>query len=560
MTRSSLDSLSRNSTFANTTERASQHPPTDVVTVVITCYNQGRFLSESIGSVLRQTRRPDEILLVDDGSTDNTQDEARRFPEVTYIRQDNSGLGAARNTGLRRSRGEFLVFLDADDRLVPEALEAGLKDFAAHPECAFVSGAFRRIDEMGRPLEDRAAMTPFGDDAYLGLLRKNYICMHSTVMFRRRALESVGGYDTSLPACEDYDLYLRIVRRFRSHQHGRLVAEYRMHAGQMSVKLRMMLKTAKRVLLAQRELVRGNAVYTEAIKTGIKNFEECYGNMMLDRVKEDWRTPGRKKKALAGLWLLLRDTRYPGRYWRLIGKYAPRLLRAPAARFGNLHRLLPSRAVRFGNLRRLTPFSREFGFDRGTPVDRFYIEWFLSRYEADIRGRVLEIGDDSYTKRFGGSRVTRSDVLHVQEGNPKATFVGDLTSAGHIASDTFDCIVVTQTLHLIYEMKAAMRTLYRILKPGGVLLATVPGISQLEQGPWKDTWYWSLTILSARRMAEEVFPANGVEIESHGNVLVATAFLMGLAAEELDWRELEHRDPLYQLLITLRASKPQSAL
>jgi SAM-dependent methyltransferase len=173
--------------------------------------------------------------------------------------------------------------------------------------------------------------------------------------------------------------------------------------------------------------------------------------------------------------------------------------------------------------------------------------------------RFVEIGDDSYTKRFGGSRVTRSDVLHVQEGNPRATFVGDLASAEHIPSDAFDCIILTQTLNLIYDMKAAMRTLYRILKPGGVLLATVPGISQIETGPWKDTWYWSLTILSARRMAEEEFPADRVEVESHGNVLAATAFLMGLAAEELDWRELEHQDPFYQLLITLRAAKPQSA-
>ena len=550
-----LNSSNRHSSLI--TESTSRVSPTEAVTVVITCYNQGRFLAESIGSVLSQTRRPDEIILVDDGSTDNTHAEAKRFPEVAYIRQDNAGLAAARNRGLKESSGELLVFLDADDRLLPEALEAGLKDFAAHPECGFISGAFRRVDVAGRPLEDRAVMRPSGQDAYLGLLRKNYICMHATVMFRRSALEAVGGYDNSLPACEDYDLYLRIARRFPSHQHGRLVAEYRMHPGQMSVRSRMMLRAAKRVLLAQRGLVRGNPVYSQAIKSGIRDFEECYGNMMMDRIKEDWRTPGRKKEALAGLWRLLCDSRNPGRYWRLIRKYAPRLLRTPAARRTNLDRLLPSRAVRFGDLRRLTPFSREFGFERGTPVDRFYIEWFLSRYAADIRGRVLEIGDDSYTKRFGGSRVMRSDILHVQEGNPKATFVGDLSSAEHIPSDAFDCIIITQTLHLIYDMKAAMRTLYRILKPGGVLLATVPGISQLEQGPWKDTWYWSLTILSTRRLAEEVFPPSGLEIESHGNVLAASAFLMGLAAEELNWCELEHQDPLYQVLITLRAAKPQ---
>jgi glycosyltransferase involved in cell wall biosynthesis len=537
------------------TELGSQGRPKELVTVVVTCYNQGRFLPESIGSLLSQTRRPDEILLVDDGSTDNTRDQVRRFPEVIYIRQDNAGLAAARNTGLRRSRGDLLVFLDADDRLVSQALEAGLDDFAAHPECAFVFGAFRKIDASGKPLAERAAMRRLGEDAYLGLLRNNKICMHATAMFRRRALEAVGGYDTSLPACEDYDLYLKIARRFPAHQHARLVAEYRMHPGQMSVRLRMMLNSAKRVLLAQRKFVRENRIYTRAIKTGIKNFEECYGNLMLDRVKEDWRM-GRRKEVLAGLWRLLRDTGHRARYWSLIRKHAPRLLGVRDS-FG---RLLPTRAVRFGDFRRLVPFSREFGFDRGTPVDRFYIDWFLSCCEADIRGRVLEIGDNSYTKRFGGNRVTHSDVLHVQEGNPQATFIGDLTSAEHIPSDVFDCIILTQTLHLIYDMKAAMRTLYRILKPGGVLLATVPGISQLERGLWKDAWYWSLTILSTRRLAEEAFPRENVEVESHGNVLAATAFLMGLAAEELDWSELEHRDPLYQLLVTLRAAKPPAPL
>ena len=129
--------------------------PKEIVTVVVTCHNQGHFLRESIGSILSQTRLPDEILIVDDGSSDNTRDEARRFPEVIYIRQDNSGLAAARNTGLSRSRGDLLVFLDADDRLLPHALEAGLDDFAAHPECAFVFGAFRRIDATGRALADR---------------------------------------------------------------------------------------------------------------------------------------------------------------------------------------------------------------------------------------------------------------------------------------------------------------------------------------------------------------------------------------------------------------------
>ena len=210
--------------------------------------------------------------------------------------------------------------------------------------------------------------------------------------------------------------------------------------------------------------------------------------------------------------------------------------------------------VRFGSLRRVTPISRSWGFDRGRPIDRYYIENFLAQHADDIRGRVLEIGDATYTLRFG-DRVTRSDVLHVTAGNPHATIVGDLTKAEHIPSDTFDCIILTQTLHLIYDVRAAIATLHRILKPGGVLLATVPGISQIDRYEWRDSWYWAFTTLSTRRMLEESFGDGGVDVEAFGNVLTAAAFLYGLATEELERNELDYWDAPYPLLITARARK-----
>ncbi|HYE35253.1 methyltransferase domain-containing protein [Methylocaldum sp.] len=212
--------------------------------------------------------------------------------------------------------------------------------------------------------------------------------------------------------------------------------------------------------------------------------------------------------------------------------------------------------VRFGSLRRLTPLSRHFGYDRGLPVDRYYIENFLARHAPDIRGRVLEIGDDSYTRRFGEERVQQRDILHVHPGNPTATFVADLTNAEQIPSDAFDCLVLTQTLHLVYDLRAALSTIYRILKPGGVVLATVPGITQRSCDEWASYWCWAFTSLSARRLFEEFFPADSVEVESHGNVLASIAFLQGMAYQELKSKELDYRDPQYQLLITIRAVKP----
>jgi len=144
--------------------------------------------------------------------------------------------------------------------------------------------------------------------------------------------------------------------------------------------------------------------------------------------------------------------------------------------------------VDFGGLRRLTPVSRAFGFDRGLPIDRYYIERFLAAHAEDIRGRVLEIGDDRYTRQFGGSRVTQSDVLHVVAGNPQATIVADLTRADDVPSESFDCILCTQTLQMIVDVEAALRHLARMLRQGGVLLTTSNGINRICRREGVDAW------------------------------------------------------------------------
>jgi SAM-dependent methyltransferase len=212
--------------------------------------------------------------------------------------------------------------------------------------------------------------------------------------------------------------------------------------------------------------------------------------------------------------------------------------------------------VCFVSLRRVNPISQIFGLERGQGIDRYYIEKFLAQYAADICGCVLEVADNRYTSRFGGERVTKSDVLHVQSGNPRATIVADLASYNDIASDSFDCIIVTQTLQFIYDVRAAILTLHRILKPDGVLLATFPGISQISRYDM-ERWgeYWRFTTRSARKLFEEAFPAAKVTVEAHGNVLAASAFLQGLALEDVRPEELNCRDPNYEVLITVRAVK-----
>jgi SAM-dependent methyltransferase len=230
---------------------------------------------------------------------------------------------------------------------------------------------------------------------------------------------------------------------------------------------------------------------------------------------------------------------------------AKRLVRA-ARRWS--HRFGPRR-VRFGDLRRVKPLSEWFGFDRGTPLDRVYIEEFLARHSSDIRGRALEVGDNSYTLRFGGTAVQHSDVLHVDKANPNATIIGDLGDGKNLPSDTFDCIVLTQTLHLIYDMQHAVATLHRMLVPGGVLLVTVPGVSSVDRGEWGATWHWSLTPRSLERLLTDSFGAHQVTVETYGNLLVAAGFLYGLAAEELTRDELAARDPHYPVIVAARAVK-----
>jgi SAM-dependent methyltransferase len=214
------------------------------------------------------------------------------------------------------------------------------------------------------------------------------------------------------------------------------------------------------------------------------------------------------------------------------------------------------RGLDLGDLRRVTPISADYGLDRGTPIDRYYIDDFLTRHAADVRGRTLEINDARYTEQYGGDRVERSDILFAGEGNPDATIVADLARAPQVDSDSFDCAIVTQTLMYIYDVDAAIDTLHRILAPGGVVLASVPGVSKIT-GPEDEIWgdWWRFTARSIRRLFEEAFGEGAVDVQAYGNVLAAAAQLYGLAAEDLDRDELDHRDPSYEVLLCVRAEK-----
>jgi SAM-dependent methyltransferase len=206
-----------------------------------------------------------------------------------------------------------------------------------------------------------------------------------------------------------------------------------------------------------------------------------------------------------------------------------------------------------GTIRRTTPLSDHWGRDRGTPVDRYYIERFLAEEREAIRGHVLEVMNADYTERFGAA-VERRDVLDIDPANEAATIVADLAAADSVPSDLFDCFIFTQTLQYIYDVKAAVEHAHRILRPGGTLLCTVPAVSRIARLQLESE-YWRVTPAACSRLFGDVFAGGDVAVHGHGNVLTAVAFLVGMAVEELSPRELDRDDPFFPLVVTVRATK-----
>jgi glycosyltransferase involved in cell wall biosynthesis len=535
-------------------------------------WNASAFIEEAIASVLAQTFQPWELLLIDDGSTDGSTEVAKQYAErsparIRYLqheRHENRGVAASRNLGVRHAKGRYIAFLDADDVWFPDKLARQTAILESEPEAAMVCGPSQfwyswtgRPEDLARDYVKDLRIAPAGlvqppTLLISSLTRGTFVANPSTIVIRREALDRVGGFEESfigaVQTFED-DAFLAKVQlresvfvapecwsRYRRHENSLL--SIMTNTGKTRAARFFYLTWLEKYLAQQRvdsgeiwEAVRGAFwPYHHPVRNAIRN---ATGLLSIKAVKG----------------LLHRTAQ------RTIPSPVRRWLRAQWDR----HRhSVPLGSLDFGSLRRLTPVSRLLGRDRGLPIDRYYIQRFLTANADRIRGQVLELDDDRYTRTFGGDRVTRSDVLHVHPNNPRATIVADLTCADQIPSNRFDCIILTQTLPFIYNIHAVVRTLHRILKPGGVVLASVGGITQISRRDM-ERWghYWSFTSLSARLLFEEAFPAADVRVETFGNVLAATAFLYGLAAEELRETELDYRDPDYEFLITIIAVKSQ---
>ena len=262
---------------------------TPLISIVVPCFNHGRFVAEAIGSV--DTALPTEIVVVDDGSTDDTPQVLSTIETphtFKTVRQENAGLANARNRGLRECNGEYLVFLDADDRFAPSALDLGAATLDEHPECAFTYGRCTMMDRDGTllttPMETRIVR-----DHYRELLRRNYIWMPGAVMFRREAVERAGGFNPLVNAAADYELYLHIARHHPVYDHGSVVAHYRKHDTNMSGNAGRMLRETLEVLWSQRPFLEGDEPSLAAYRDGWRLWQDFYGTQLADEIRSEVR-------------------------------------------------------------------------------------------------------------------------------------------------------------------------------------------------------------------------------------------------------------------------------
>lgn len=539
------------------------HNGRDPLVSLVMCVWRSRqdWLMQAVRSALGQRGCRTELIVVDDGSPEPVAGLLRSVgdPRLRIIRIPHGGLSRARNAGIAAARGDLLRFIDDDDVLDADST-ARLLQLTNGDDRVIAYGATMFCDANLRPQCKRGSR--LRGSAVTACLLGGFDVRIQAVLFPRRIVDAAGGWDPEIPVCQDWDFTLRALEHGRVQGDGRVALFYRRHPGSNSSDMAAVWRGAHQVTRSY--LTR----HPEARGTRL----EARVQAMLDVHKAGWDTGGGPWKSGRFWRAVLIDPRaaipalkrhLPGAVRRALRAVAVWTLTPPVHRWLRDRRrgreyAPPPGWVRFGALRRVTPLSRAFGRDRGNPVDRYYIERFLAACAADIRGQVLEVGGDSYTRRFGADRVTHSEVVDINADNPKVTIVADLTRAGEIPANAYDCVILTQTLQFIYDVRAALTTLYNALRPDGVLLATCGGISQISRWDADRTGhYWNFTTASLRRLFEEVFPPTAVRVDAYGNVLSSVALLHGMASEELRRTELEYRDRDYELVITVRAVKPR---
>jgi peptidoglycan/xylan/chitin deacetylase (PgdA/CDA1 family)/SAM-dependent methyltransferase len=498
-----------------------------LLSVVVTAREADRFLVDTLAHAGAQTHAETEILVVDGGGW---PDRVRHLLEgaggsrpVRYVAAPGGSPGAMRNAGVRASIGSYVTCVDCGELLEPRYGAMATAALHADPRLGFVGANEAEADPF-------VTVTPNVDPTPIDLATalRDPFALPGALTVPRDAWAAVGGFDEALDGLETYDLCLRLLAR--GYQGLRGAEALVRRAGRQGGGGRWRLDPDQ---------------YARTVRAILGRHEVALG-----------------QHAQATLYELERGFRdLLGHHRRLVQRrddlVAERTaLQREAERLTETLRATGETGFDWGDLRWTHPVSRDWGYERGQPLDRYYIKRFLAANAGDVRGRVLEVQEAGLTEQFGAGCVTQSDVVDLDPGNPKATIIADLRCAPALASDVYDCVILTQTLHSIDDMSAVLAECVRILRPGGVLLATLPAASRvcLEYGPAGD--FWRVTEAGARALFATAFMSNRLDVRAYGNVLANVAFLEGLTVHELTPAELDVYDPYFPLIVGVRAVKP----
>jgi len=552
-----------------------------------------------------------------DGSTEIALSYTQRFPAKVYYleheRHENRGMSASRNLGIRHARGEFVAMLDADDVWLPSKLVQQVAFMKQYPEVGLIANpAFYWYEDdvkKPQPMALFSGVLPPGAWVPEILENDNNAACPSSVLIRKTLLNQLGGFEESfrgpLMVFEDQVMWFKVSLNSPIYYHPEHLALYRIHSASCCMATPSNHQSAARIVLYSRltEMLKGqrNSVSSLGLLTVMARSRLCEVLLQsLDQSppnSENYRSNGRR---LARLQNAVGDIRAYGHllgplfsglllFGFLFSELARRLSRrsflfckvAYAESFFKSTKafsrslikaigrivlgwvkpfvrpvLKPLRTVkaRVRLTAGLEPLSYLWGFDRGLPVHRYYLEQFLHEFACDIRGHCLEFQNPGYTPRFGGSAVNKLDILHIDNTNPLATIVADLTHPNDVPSNAFDCIICTHVLHVIGELDKAVSELYRILKPGGVLLVSVPHVSMCDPGFHE---IWRFTPEGLCLVLAKAFGTSNVTVRAYGNSLTAAGEIRGLIAREFSEATLDYHDSRFAVEVCARACKPK---
>lgn len=521
------------------------------VSILLPVFNGEPFLDQTLGCVLGQTFQDWELLLLDDGSTDSSAEIARRCAaahpdKVRYHQhpdQGNHGQLGTRVLGARLAEEGLIALLDQDDLWDADYLERHLRLWQElQAENVSLSYGPSRYWFPDGPARDYVQPMPAGAprvyapgellEGYLASGYRDTPCP-SCALIDREALLEAGRFEIQAKGspCEDQYLWWHVAARRPVAVHTSAWARYRQHD----------TSAFARGTRSQEQADRAELLFLQTMKADLTSARPDHPLLQSGRMADRIGT-------LAGAGPITQARGEPGTQAPGEPRSKKALARLAEAATTLTRRLTGRMRLGFG----VEPLSEVWGLDRGRAICRYYLEQFLEERAEDIRGHCLEFEEGAYASRFGGLKVTTLDVLHVDDTNPKATLVADLTRPNDLPDDRFDCVICTHVLHVIYELDTVVAELYRVLKPGGVLLVAVPHVSMSDPG-WRELWRF--TDEGLRRLLEKAFGKSNVTVRAYGNSLTAAGQIRGAAAEEFRATELDHHDPRFAVEICARAVK-----